>query len=90
MFGDLMLLRLAVCALRAFAVQRYGIFFVFASFLRIFLEGLYVFDAFLRKSFFKFADGAGGRLVGGIGAMGKRGPIGLIRPIGPIGRIVKI
>ncbi len=67
--------------------------------------GLYVFDAFLRKSFFKFADGAGGRLVGGVGAIGPiglirpigvMGPIGLIRPIGvmgligPIGRIVKI
>lgn len=54
--------------------------------------GLYVFDAFLRKSFFKFADGAGGRLVGGVGAMR---PIGLIRPIGvmgligPIGRLLR-
>ena len=70
---------------------------VFFLFLRVFCEfflvGLYVFDAFLRKSFFKFADGAGGRLVGGVGAIG---PIGLIRPIGvmgligSIGRIVKI
>lgn len=55
--------------------------------------GLYVFDAFLRKSFFKFADGAGGRLVGGVGAMGSIGlirPIGVMGLIGPIGRIVKI
>lgn len=64
------------------------------------MEGLYVFDAFLRKSFFKFACGAGiGGLVGGVGVMGSVGligPIGLIRPIGvmgligSIGRIVKI